>query len=261
MKRLSPALAVALLAGLGACKRSAPNAVRLTDADLPYQKLYALQKGGVIRFELPNGRRVVYGVEDDEFGAGEQTTSCGLKTRCWEPAFDQLKNSCVSTSTRQSISIYSYDLDGYHVEVAEDLKATHNLPVVVRVSTAAAAPLTHEQLRALFDNKPPKEEGPPLRVPISTVHHELNQKFDFPVRLLVMNGEFTFDVGGDVHALKEEEQVAKLTPLMECVVQRYQDIDQISRFAIDVMKNDSAVATYVARRSADGHWELQKQKP
>jgi hypothetical protein len=252
---------LAILAGFSvACAPAAPpNSIRLTKADLPYQRLHILKKGDVVSYILPNGRRLVYGVRSDSSFSAEQTTSSGLKMDRQDPTFEQLKNGGVCTSTGEFISIYYFDLDEYHVEVAEDLKATHNLPVIFRVSAGSTNQLSHEELRVLFDRDVPKESGPPLRVPIGTVHHQFNKISDFSVRLIVMNDRFEFDISDNVYALQEEERVAKLASLMNYVVQRYDSIDHISSFAMNILKDDALVCRYEAIKDGHGHWDLRKQ--
>jgi len=233
-----------------------PNRVSLKDSDLPSQRLHLLHKGDLVEYVLPSGRRLIWKAERDAFGA-EQATACGLKAHTQEPAFDELRDYSVSTSTREKISIYIFVIDGYQIERAEDLTASHGLPIIIRIS-----PLTnidHEAARAFFTAHVTAATSQPLRVPISTVHHELLQTLSFPVRLVVRNEQISFQVSGEVAYMPEKERKAKVSLLMDHVVKRYEGIDRISSFSVDVLKDNGTAFRYQARKNSQGQWALRKQ--
>lgn len=261
-----------VMATMGGCKNTKPNPnrVALKESDLPAQQLHLLNKGDVVEYVLPTGRHLSWEVESDVFGCAEQTTACGLKAHTQQPPFEELKDYEVCTCTGDKISIYSFSVDGYRVELAEDLKASHCLPVIIRVfPVGKEKDMDHEVARAFFAEHVAATTSQPLRVPISTVHHGLNQEFPFPVRLVVINNfpvrlvginnEIAFQVSGDVFGVTEEERQAKLVSVMNYVVDRYEGIDRISSFSIDVLKGDDTAFRYEARKDHQKNWALHKR--
>jgi hypothetical protein len=252
--------AIALVPFLSGCRGGCrPTPVEITKAQIPFQNLNVLNKGDTFSYRLPNGREVVYDVRSETLPFCEQTTSSGLKTWRVEPPLEQVAMDHVCTSGADQISVYSMVVDGYRVEVAEDLKETRNLPVIVRVCDQNADEPSFEALRALFDQNAATQTGPPLRVPMGTINHELNQRSDFSTRLAIIDDSIEFDVSDHVHALTEEERLAKLQTIVDCVVQRYEGIDGLTSFSINVLKSDEIVFQYVAQKDAYGQWHLVKR--
>ena len=238
---------------------SNPNFVILKESDLPAKKLYLLNQGDVVEYVLPSGRHLRWEAEVERFAICEQTTACGLKAHTQQPALNMLNDYGVSTSGRHGISIYRFEIDGYRVERAEDLLATHCLPVAIRVfPVGKEKDLDHEAVRAFF-TKNVTVASQPLRVPISTVHHGLNQISPFPVRLVAFNNEICFQVSGDVFRMKEVERRVRLATLMNYVVERLKGIDRISSFSIEVLKGDEVACHYDARKNLKMVWALHKR--
>lgn len=248
----SVALGSALLCGCA-------HKVVLREVDLPLQNLHLLNKGDTVVYVLPNGRRLSWETESDTLFSTEQTTACGLKAHLRRPAFEKLSNYGVVTAAGREVSIYSFNIDGYQVDRAEDLNANHCLPVIIRVSKIGGErEMDHEAARAFFNKHVAATAGQPLRVPISTILHGLLQRFPFPVRLVVMNDDITFDLSGDVFRVTEEERADTLSLVMAYVVERYEGIKRISRFSIQVMRDDEVAFRYEARKDPKGDWSLHK---
>lgn len=234
-----------------------PIRVILQEADLPVQKLYLLNKGDTVIYTLPSGRDVVWQAKGEPT-VGEQATASGLKAHFQAPPFDELKDYGVSTSGRHEISIYSCDVDGYRVARAEDLRAEHCLPVAILVRQAGTGgKMDHAALRFLF-NEIPAPSGPLPRVPIGTVHHLLNEKFGFPVRLILITDDICFQVSGGVFRKTEPERETVLRLMMDYVVEHYEDIDRINQFAFETISGDETVFRYEAHKGQEGQWTLRK---
>ena len=242
-----------------ACRRGASTEIHLTESDLPTQRLYFLSNGHAIVYVLPSGRKLIWRAAKEEFRSGEQTTACGLKAHIQVPAIEQLQHYGVSTSTTQNVSIYSFDIDGYQVDRVEDLTATQCLPVVIRVCKLRHGE-TGSQANAppFFDADPPPASGPAPRVPLTTVHHALNQKFDFPIRLVSINGDISFEVSGDLADATEEKRVSTAEAIEKYVVDHYDGIDRTRQFSIVILKGEAPVMHYVA--SKDAEWCMDAQE-
>ncbi len=236
------------------------SVVTLKDSDLPWQKLYNVSKGDSLNLTLPDGQQIRWLVQSDSlFGASEQTTACGLRFDVKEPAFALLKRYGVSTSTGQSVSIYSFDLGDYHVDRAVDLRCDYALIMAIRVEKADARKgIEHAEARALFNKETRPGSAKQLRVPIATVHHGLNEKFAVPVRLVLTNTNICFQVSGNAHEKTEQERVQLLTSMMDYVVERYEGIDRTDKLSFDVLSQDDIVLQYKARRDDSGAWKLHK---
>jgi len=229
--------------------------VVLKETDLPLQKLFLLKRGDRIVFTLPSGLRLVWDTKRD-MAIAEQATRSGLKAHSSEPDFDKLKNYGVSTSGNYNVSIYRFDVDGYQVERAEDLRAEHFLPAIIRITKSGAGEMEAEAARALFDKDVPVVKGPPPRVPIGTVHDGLKTKFDLPFRLVVIDDQFSFDVFGNVADLDETARVKLLSEAMQYIVDRYEGIGHTSSFTFNLYKDDKAAFSYDAKRDQKEHWVL-----
>ena len=237
-------------------------AVMLQDDELPITKLYPLNEGDTLTYMLPNGRKLIWGAAKDEFGIGEQTTVCGLKAHLSQPSFRALQQQRVVTSSGPKVSIYSFTIDGYQVERAEDLAASSCLPVIIRVCKAdKATDLDHAEARDLFDKQAAPASTQPLRVPIGTVHHLLNEQVSFPVRLLAIDGDVCFQVSGNLAASTEAERRKVLAKMMDIVVERYDRIDRIRQFSLEVMEKDTATHRYQVRKNDTGQWSIHKVAP
>lgn len=228
----------------------------LEESGLPIEAIHHLTKGDKIEYILPNGRQLLWLARADS-GFAEQTTSSGIKAYVVEPDFDELKNSSVTTSTRKEISIYRFDIDGFRVERAEDLSATHSLPVLIRIARAnVLESLDHAVVRKIFDEQTNAVAGVPPRVPIGTVRKALREKFSFPIRIIMINNNLQLDISGDLHAEPELVRESTLREIMNHVIERWEQIDSADQFALVVMKNQQAAFKYNAEKDENGEWSL-----
>lgn len=250
-------VALVVVFSVGRDRTIEANHVTLKEGDLPAQRLHLLNEGDTLTYVLPNGRRLSWRAEGD-LGLGIQTTACGLQAHSSQPDFEELQDYVVCTSTR--VKIYRFSIDRYRVERAEDRKATHCLPVIIRVSDLANyTEMSDETARALFAERVPAATGPASRVSIHTVHSELRRKFVFPVRLVIIDDGIRFQVSGYVFKAKEEDGQSEVTSLMNHVVERYEGVDRIDKFAIDVLKDNETAFRYTARKNEQGRWELHAE--
>lgn len=233
----------------------------IREADLPVTALYHLHKGDKVVYRLPNGRRLFWLTESDSGDAGEQVTNSGLKAWLQEPEFDAMKDYGVSSSDATDTSIYSGEIDGYTVERAEDLAATHSLPVIIRVSKAGTmSELSGEEARAQFDARAEPAVGARPRVPIMTVQKELRQMYPFTVGFVTateQNGRIDLEV--DLYREPSQapgaERDSQLRAILDYVVARWDKVDQADQIAL--CERDRSPSWNVAKKDASGKWVLQ----
>jgi hypothetical protein len=219
-----------------------PRTELILDAQkLPLQQVSFLSKGNVVVCHLPHGQDLVWTTTADDFDSTEQTTFSGLKAFLTRPDISEVMDSGVTTDSQEAVSIYSFDVDGFHVDHAEDLHNSYGLPVITRISRAGThGELSPQEARVIFDKEIKPTTGPALRLPIETIHYLLNQQMDYPIRLLVIggaitDGTITFQVSGDIW--KSDELLRRKTAesIMTFVVGRYDGIDRINQFSVEIL--------------------------
>ncbi|MGV3757328.1 MAG: hypothetical protein ACO1QS_18265 [Verrucomicrobiota bacterium] len=141
--------------------------VTITEADIPFEKKLVLKENDAIVFILPDKKTFsvwCYRMDDRGFAA-EQTTKSGLKTSWAEKPWIQLRSKWkdlgggsyqgdgydsyiehggVSTRLGET-SDYTLYIHPLKISIIEDLKATNNLPVTIRM---------------IKSNRPPKVSPP-----------------------------------------------------------------------------------------------------